>query len=71
MHTANLSADVVKWVPKTDLHASFDFSRSVARYIYTVPIDSTLPAIDQLPSIFNELQHGAWRHLSAQTRHRT
>jgi len=59
VHTANLSADVVKWVPKTDVHASFDFSRSVARYVYTVPIDSTLPAIDQLPSIFNELQHGA------------
>jgi len=61
VQTANLSADVVKWLPNTEVHASFDFSRSVARYVYTLPIDTTLPAIDQLPAIFNELQHGALR----------
>jgi hypothetical protein len=60
VHTANAGADLLKLVPRTELHFSYDFSRSTARYLYSVPINSTLPPIAQLPPIFNELHHGVF-----------
>lgn len=58
VHTANAGADLLKLVPRTELHVSYDFSRSTARYLYAVPTNSTLPPIAQLPPIFNEMHHG-------------
>ena len=60
VYTANASADLLRLMPKTEVHASYDFSRSRARYLYSVPINSTLPPIAQLPPILNEIQHGVF-----------
>ena len=56
--TANLSADLLKLVPKTEIRLSYDFTRSRARYDYLLTADTTLPAVQQLPPLLNELRHG-------------
>jgi MtrB/PioB family decaheme-associated outer membrane protein len=58
VHTANAGVDLLNLVAKTELHVAYDFSRSTARYLYSVPVNSTLPPITQLPPILNELHHG-------------
>jgi MtrB/PioB family decaheme-associated outer membrane protein len=59
VHTANVSADLLKLAPKTELHFSYDFSHSRSRYLYALTPDTTLAPVAQLPSLLNELQHGA------------
>ena len=58
VHTATVSADLLKLAPKTEIRLSYDFSHSRARYDYLLPPDSTLPAVSQLPTLFHELHHG-------------
>jgi MtrB/PioB family decaheme-associated outer membrane protein len=58
VHTASVSADLLKLAPKTEVRLSYDFSHSRARYLYVLPPDSTLPPVSQLPALFHELQHG-------------
>lgn len=58
VHTANVSADLLKLAPKTELRMSYDFMHSRARYDYVLPVDTTLPVVSQLPPLFHELQHG-------------
>jgi MtrB/PioB family decaheme-associated outer membrane protein len=58
VHTANVSADLLKIAPKTEVRLSYDFSRSKARYDYVLPVNTTLAAVSQLPPLFHELHHG-------------
>jgi hypothetical protein len=59
VHTVNVSADLLKLAPKTEVHVSYDFSHSLDRYVYVLPANSTLAPVSQLPPLLNELQHGA------------
>ncbi|HEV3215287.1 MAG TPA: MtrB/PioB family outer membrane beta-barrel protein [Vicinamibacterales bacterium] len=58
VHTANISGDLLKLAPKTEVHFSYDFSHSRGQYLYVLPVNTTLAPVSQLPSLFNELQHG-------------
>jgi len=58
VHTANVSADLTKLAPKTEVRLSYDYSHSRARYDYILPANTSLPAVSQLPSLFHELHHG-------------
>jgi MtrB/PioB family decaheme-associated outer membrane protein len=58
VHTATVSADLLKLAPKTEVRLSYDFSHSRSRYDYILPVDSSLPAVSQLPTLFHELHHG-------------
>jgi len=58
VHTANVSADLLRLAPKTEVRFSYDFSYSKARYDYLLPPDTTLPPVSQLSAIFNEYHHG-------------
>ena len=58
VHTANVSADLLKLAPKTEVHFSYDLSHSRGRYVYSVPPNTTLAPIAQLPPLLNDLQHG-------------
>lgn len=58
VHTATFSADLLKIAPKTELRLLYDFTHSNARYDYALAVNSTLPAVSQLPPLFHELQHG-------------
>ena len=52
------SADVLKSIPRTELRAVFDYSRSRSTYTYGVVPGSTLVTPVQLPAIRNAWQSG-------------
>ena len=49
------SLDLLKAIPKTDVRFGYDFNRSVGRYVYILPANSTLATPQQLPDVLNEL----------------
>ena len=54
--TIDAGLDLLKVLPRTDLHVTYDYSRSTAAYVYGVPANTTLVAPVQLPSVRNELR---------------
>jgi len=60
VHTANISADLLTLVPKTELRMSYDLSRSRARYDYVLTADTTLVTPQPLPVLINDLRHGTF-----------
>lgn len=56
VHTVGASLDLQKLVRRTDVRLGYDFSRSKAAYVYFVPENSTLAALQQLPTVLNELR---------------
>lgn len=56
VETIDAGLDLLKLLPKTDIHLTYDYSRSNAAYVYLVPAGSTLPPLVQLPSVRNELR---------------
>jgi MtrB/PioB family decaheme-associated outer membrane protein len=44
----------LKLIPRMELRAGYDLTRSDAAYVYGVPADSTIPALVQLPTIHNQ-----------------
>jgi MtrB/PioB family decaheme-associated outer membrane protein len=60
VNTANLSADLLKLISKTEIRLAYDVTRSRAHYDYILTADTTLPAVQQLPSLLNELRHGTF-----------
>ncbi len=57
VHTANVSADLLKLAPKTEVRLAYDLSHSRARYAYVLPPNTTLPPVSQLSPLFHELHH--------------
>lgn len=64
VHTAEANLDLVKLIPRTELHLAFSASRSKAVYVYGVVPGSTLfpggvfPPERQLPPVNNDLLRG-------------
>ena len=56
VHTVSANLDLLKLVPRTEVRLVYDFSRSHAAYVYLVPADSTLAALQQLPTVRHETQ---------------
>jgi MtrB/PioB family decaheme-associated outer membrane protein len=54
--TIDAGLDLLKVLPRTDLHLTYDYSRSTTAYVYGVPAGSTLVAPVQLPSVRNALR---------------
>ncbi len=54
--TLDAAVDLLKLLPRTDLHFTYDYSRSHAAYVYRAPAGSTLAGFVQLPAIRNELR---------------
>jgi MtrB/PioB family decaheme-associated outer membrane protein len=50
------SMDLIKLVPKTDLRLSYTFSHAESLYVYGLAPNTTLPPVQQLPPVVNELQ---------------
>src|SRR6185295_17317670 len=57
-HTFNASLDLLKFWPKTDVRIAYDLSNADTTYLYSLPPNTTLPPVVQLPSpaVRNELQ---------------
>jgi MtrB/PioB family decaheme-associated outer membrane protein len=55
VHTVNVSADLLKLIPKTEVRLGYDLSRGRTTYVYGITADSVLPAPAQLPAVRNEL----------------
>lgn len=58
VHTASATIDLLKLVPRTDVRLSYDLSLARTKYTYLVPVDSTIPTVNQLPALLNELHRG-------------
>lgn len=54
VHYISASAGV-KPNTKTDLQFGYDVNRSRSRYLYLLPANTTLPAVQQLSPVLNEL----------------
>jgi MtrB/PioB family decaheme-associated outer membrane protein len=52
-HTFTASADLLHLAQNTDVRLAYDYVHGVSSYIYTVPANTTLAPISQLPEIFN------------------
>ena len=52
-HTFNASADLLKLWPKTDVRFAYDFVHAESSYVYGLPANTTLPAVSQLPLVWN------------------
>jgi len=48
--------DLVKLVPRTDVHVGYDHVNSRSTYVYRVPASTTLPALLPLPAVRNEVE---------------
>lgn len=55
VHYVDASLDLVKAIPKTDVHFAYDFNRSRSRYLYVLPANTTLATPQPLPVVLNEL----------------
>jgi MtrB/PioB family decaheme-associated outer membrane protein len=60
VNTVNMSADVLRLVPRTELRLAYDITRSRARYDYVLTADTTLATPSPLLPLLNELQHGTF-----------
>jgi len=58
VHYFDVSTDLIKAIPKTDVRFGYNFNRSRSRYLYLLPLNTTLPPVQQLPPILNELHRG-------------
>jgi hypothetical protein len=56
VHYVDASA-TLKPNARTDIELGYDFNRSRSRYLYLLPANTTLPAVQQLPPVLNELHH--------------
>jgi MtrB/PioB family decaheme-associated outer membrane protein len=54
--TVSANLDLLKLLPHTDLRLGYEWNRARATYVYGAPPNSTLPAVQQLPPLKNELQ---------------
>jgi hypothetical protein len=54
--TVSANLDLLKLLPRTDLSLGYEWNRARATYVYGAPADSTLPAVQQLPPLKNDLQ---------------
>jgi MtrB/PioB family decaheme-associated outer membrane protein len=50
------SMDLIKLAPKTDVRLSYTFSHAESVYVYGLAPNTTLPPVQQLPPVVNELQ---------------
>ena len=50
------SMDLIKLAPKTDVRLSYTYSHAEAVYVYGLAPNTTLPPVQQLPPVVNELQ---------------
>jgi MtrB/PioB family decaheme-associated outer membrane protein len=57
-HTVAASLDLIKLFPKTDIRFAYNYSDARSTYIYGLTPDTTLPPVQQLPSVNNVLQRG-------------
>jgi MtrB/PioB family decaheme-associated outer membrane protein len=58
VHTFDISADLLKLFPKTDIKLAYDYSHAQSVYFYGLAPNTTLPAPVQLTPVLNELQRG-------------
>ena len=58
VHTMNVSADLLKLFPKTDIKFAYDYSRAESVYVYGLAANTVLAAPLQLSPVLNELQRG-------------
>src|SRR5262249_44470208 len=54
----DVSMDLVRLVPRTDIKVAYDYSRARSTYVYGLAPNTVLPAPVQLTPVLNELQHG-------------
>jgi MtrB/PioB family decaheme-associated outer membrane protein len=54
------SANVARIAPRTDVQFGYDYNRSRSRYLYVLPVNTTLVAPQQLPPVVNELQRASF-----------
>jgi MtrB/PioB family decaheme-associated outer membrane protein len=52
------SLDLIKLVKKTDIRLAYNYSHASSTYLYLLPANTTLPPVQQLPSVVNEFQRG-------------
>jgi len=57
-HTVDVSANLMKVIPRTEIRVAYDFSHSRSIYVYGLAPNTTLAAPSQLTPVVNELQHG-------------
>jgi len=50
------SMDLIKLAPKTDVRLSYTYSHAETVYVYGLAPNTTLPPVQQLPPVVNELQ---------------
>ncbi len=65
VRTITASLDLVDVLPRTGVHASYDFSGSRGRYIYGLAPDTTLTAPTPLPDVTND-----WHRVGADVEYR-
>ncbi len=58
VHTANVSVDFIKLIPRTDIKLAYDYSRAESTYTYGLAPNTVLAAPVQLTPVINELQRG-------------
>ena len=58
-HAVDVSADVLKIVPKTDVKVAYSYSHTDSNYLYSVRAGSVVPTTNvPLPDVHNELNRG-------------
>jgi MtrB/PioB family decaheme-associated outer membrane protein len=58
VHTANVSMDLLRLFPKTELRLAYDYSRAESTYTYGLPANTVVAAPVPLTPVMNELQRG-------------
>jgi len=58
-HAVDVSADILKVVPKTDVKLAYSYSHTDSNYVYSVRAGSVVPTTNvPLPDVHNELNRG-------------
>lgn len=62
--SVGVTAQILDVIPRTRVNVAYDYNRSTSSYLYLLPVDTTLPAVSQLPPIRND-----WHQATLDVRH--